>query len=125
MSSRRAKRDTKLVTAAKRVATACAFCGWEPPDPGILNAHHILPLCCGGLEEPENIVILCPNHHALSRYVSRREGASYMGPRTRQELLDALVSPARPMPDFQEMRRLMNVMRSTMTRSKNHREPWL
>ena len=34
-----------------------------PIDDGKLNVHHILPVCKGGGDEPENLVTLCINCH--------------------------------------------------------------
>ena len=34
-----------------------------PIDDGKLNVHHILPVCEGGGDEPENLVTLCVDCH--------------------------------------------------------------
>lgn len=39
----------------------CVVCGFDE----IVEVHHIHPKYLGGSEEPENLVLLCPNHHAL------------------------------------------------------------
>lgn len=38
----------------------CKICGWI----GRTHLHHIIPLSKQGLDIPENIVELCPNHHS-------------------------------------------------------------
>jgi hypothetical protein len=50
---------------------ACDVCGW----PGaliadslrgkVLHAHHVEPLSAGGDDEWSNMLLLCPNHHAV------------------------------------------------------------
>jgi hypothetical protein len=45
----------------------CQLCGSMPLDGDfgeLSEGHHIEWLCRGGLDEKENIMILCPNHHA-------------------------------------------------------------
>lgn len=49
----------------------CEVCGWSPPSwrhqPGaMLEMHHMKPVALGGPHSPDNVVILCPNHHALA-----------------------------------------------------------
>jgi len=39
----------------------CAVCGFDE----IVEVHHIIPRALGGKDYPENLVLLCPNHHAL------------------------------------------------------------
>lgn len=78
--------------------TPCALCGWSIPlllrrDPerSGVQAHHITHVAAGGSErDPDNIVALCPNHHALAHVVfPRREGAVY-GPASKAEFLERL-----------------------------------
>lgn len=80
----------------------CEVCGWTPPvvlDPKGegrgLCVHHVVPVACGGSDEDENLVLLCPNHHAIADNLGRTrsrglEGNRYFGPRTREELLETL-----------------------------------
>ena len=56
-----------------RAGTAvCDVCGW-----GFVNgrglavcvAHHVVPYSCGGGYGPENLILLCPNHHATAHHL--------------------------------------------------------
>lgn len=40
----------------------CFVCGFDE----IVEVHHILPKHKGGTDDIENLVLLCPNHHALA-----------------------------------------------------------
>lgn len=40
----------------------CIVCGFDE----ITEVHHIVPQSHGGTDEPDNLVLLCPNHHALA-----------------------------------------------------------
>lgn len=44
----------------------CSFCGLE--DPRVLQVHHRLPLSKGGTSDPENLVTLCRNCHAIEHW---------------------------------------------------------
>ena len=39
----------------------CYFCGYDK----VLSEHHIIRKCDGGTNEKNNIIIICPNCHAL------------------------------------------------------------
>lgn len=43
---------------------SCVCVADHNPNPMELNRHHILPLGEGGLDEPDNVVWLCPTSHA-------------------------------------------------------------
>ena len=66
-------------------ALNCAACGWAAPAALVgrggdmmVHAHHVVPVACGGSDDPANIVPLCPNHHALAhRLGSQRRGVWY------------------------------------------------
>ena len=54
----------------------CAVCGWHPPTflsnvhkRTFLAIHHLIPVASGGSDEDENLIILCPNCHALADYL--------------------------------------------------------
>lgn len=75
----------------------CEACGWVPPivATSLLHGHHALPVECGGLNHDGNLVLLCPNDHALAHHIVtvRREAftmPSAEGPATRDTLLAAL-----------------------------------
>lgn len=40
----------------------CYVCGFDE----VVEVHHIVPRAIGGKDHPENLVLLCPNHHALA-----------------------------------------------------------
>lgn len=76
-----------------RGAGVCEVCGWEPPQKKLLHTHHVIPLCHGGTNDPENLVVLCPNHHAVAHSVSPRTRRAYLGPTTKASLLEKLGLP--------------------------------
>jgi 5-methylcytosine-specific restriction endonuclease McrA len=41
----------------------CAICDYKHSI--ILEIHHIVPVCCGGGKEEGNLILICPNCHAL------------------------------------------------------------
>lgn len=71
----------------------CEVCGWilRPGDWRSLHAHHVIPVSCGGSDRRENLMVVCPNHHAAAHRCGRRRKAGYDGPRTREDLLRAIV----------------------------------
>ncbi len=72
----------------KRGITQCEHCNWTPPEPSMLHAHHVIPLGCGGPDTKKNIIVLCPNCHAVAHWVTKRpvSGQRYSGPTTRAAL---------------------------------------
>ena len=50
----------------------CMVCGWDIA----VEVHHVLERRNGGRNEPENLAVLCPNHHRMA----------HLGLLTRQEL---------------------------------------
>ncbi len=40
----------------------CQVCGW---DEARCDVHHIVEWSEGGTDEPDNLIVLCPNHHRL------------------------------------------------------------
>ena len=40
---------------------SCAYCGFNE----FVEVHHIKPRKGGGRDEPNNLILLCPNHHRL------------------------------------------------------------
>lgn len=48
--------------AKKRDKYACRICGFSLA----VHGHHIIPKKLGGTNDLDNIVTLCPNHHALA-----------------------------------------------------------
>lgn len=87
------------VRRAKTGEMRCAVCKWAPPAQiavrrglNLLHAHHVVPLACGGSNDEENLVILCPNHHALAHRVGQQNGARWYGAPTPNELVAELTA---------------------------------
>ena len=76
----------------------CESCGWRPPTleyvslDSIMNVHHIVPCCEGGTHTDDNLILLCPNCHAIAHsiYCVPWHGRS----KTRPWLLSSLRDPA-------------------------------
>ena len=85
-------RNKSLARARKklRAELGCEVCGWVEAGWESLHAHHVIPLACGGQDGVDNILVLCPNHHALAHTVGRRSYWKYSGPLSRQQMIDAL-----------------------------------
>ena len=56
----------------------CAVCGWSLPSTSHnpqrgCAFHHIIPVCEGGSNSDENLILLCPNCHTMAHagYLSR------------------------------------------------------
>ncbi len=70
----RTLRDTNLTTKLKELyAHRCQVCGFHiqlSNNRYYSEAHHIIPLGKPhhGSDVPENIIILCPNHHVMMDY---------------------------------------------------------
>lgn len=87
-------RDHHLGLSLKRARAeaGCEACSWTlgPEHWRTLHAHHVIPLSCGGEDTNENMVVLCPNHHAVAHARWRRDYNRWTGPRNRAQLLVAL-----------------------------------
>lgn len=70
----RVLRDTNLVRKLKLLhSNSCQICGLQIQLPNgklYSEAHHIIPLGTphNGSDTPENIIVLCPNHHVMCDY---------------------------------------------------------
>ena len=81
-----------------KAGTACEVCGWSFNRRDILRsvhclitAHHVIPVACSGTSEPDNLVLLCPNCHAIAHDIwGKPRGGEWRGPKTRDELLSSL-----------------------------------
>lgn len=65
-------RSSKLASELKaEYDGACQLCGARafPDTPQIAETHHIEWLCRGGVDSRNNMIVLCPNHHALVHFV--------------------------------------------------------
>jgi len=62
------RRDSKLVRDLKRLYDGrCQICAARPFDGqfgALTEGHHIMWLCRGGADSHNNVILLCPNHHA-------------------------------------------------------------
>jgi hypothetical protein len=92
MEMARLKRDGHAARRyrRKRATGGCEVCGWKPPAQTVLAVHHVIPLACGGTDADENLIVLCPKHHALARSVGKRTGKRYSGPRNKASFTLAL-----------------------------------
>jgi len=62
------KNNRKLINTLKdRYSSRCQVCdvGWEKYNVSIAEAHHIEKFSITQNDEPNNILIVCPNHHRL------------------------------------------------------------
>ena len=66
----------------------CEFCAWRAPSVSILHVHHVLPIAHGGTNDLANLVLLCPNHHAVAHYMFPM--SSQIQAQSRAELFTAL-----------------------------------
>lgn len=68
------ERDSEVVKAVKRRAVngCCEFCGKEgfrTASGGFyLEAHHVIPLNCGGLDDVRNVVAICADDHRRAHF---------------------------------------------------------
>ena len=88
---------TEAATIGPKLKAAygcCRCCTWMPPftldnPTGLLHAHHIVEVSKGGGNGADNLIVLCPNCHAVAgRLTAEREAANHDAPTlTRPELL--------------------------------------
>ena len=60
-------RDSNNCITARKMATShygnkCQICGFDT----VINVHHIVPRSSGGKNRLDNLIVLCPNHHAMA-----------------------------------------------------------
>lgn len=80
----------KLQVVADGVAT-CEGCAWQIPErfvSRIMHVHHVTPVSWGGDNNPSNLVVICPNCHAIAHEILATRNLD--NPLTRQELLAIL-----------------------------------
>lgn len=74
LRNERIKRYQRIVKLLKqKYDNRCQLCGYSfPMDNGLgyCEAHHIKWLSEDGSQSPENVIILCANHHRLFHYAS-------------------------------------------------------
>ena len=68
----RIKRVKSIVDALKeKYHYKCQICGFNfkmKNGNEYCEAHHLVPLSTGGSQMPENVIIICPNHHRMLHY---------------------------------------------------------
>lgn len=83
----------------KKGFKTCQVCGWVPPsflcpkgEPWrALDLHHVIQKSKGGTDDHSNLLLLCPNHHRLAHFLSRRiRTGGQVGLKDRSELLQLL-----------------------------------
>lgn len=61
-------RNRRLAASLReRYGGRCQLCKWDPPNvygAHICEAHHMQWLSRGGADELDNLILVCPNHHA-------------------------------------------------------------
>ncbi len=68
------ERDSEVVKAVKRraVSGCCELCGKEgfrTASGGFyLEAHHVIPLNCGGLDDVRNVIAICADDHRRAHF---------------------------------------------------------
>ncbi len=91
--------DLRRTLAREGVRPACESCGWSLPEglgASAVTAHHAIPLAAGGGDVEDNLVLLCPNHHAIAHrlwpLVGKKSAArkGYDGPRSPAEVVEEL-----------------------------------
>jgi predicted restriction endonuclease len=53
----------------------CFVCGWSDPTIPpyfLLEVHHITRVEHGGTNTPDNYILLCPIHHRIADYLSKK-----------------------------------------------------
>lgn len=85
-------RELALSYKRTRAETGCEVCGWSLGADAweALHAHHVVPLSCGGADSYDNLIALCPNHHAIAHRTGRRDYYRWTGPRSKGQLLAVL-----------------------------------
>jgi hypothetical protein len=74
-----------------RLDGGCEVCGWSPPEPctaRALHVHHVVPVAHGGDDSDRNLLLVCPNHHAVAHALRRVYDSTLLA--TREDVIDAL-----------------------------------
>ncbi len=103
------KRSSAVVYASKRVQGICEHCKWIPPVRTMLHAHHVVPIARGGPDVATNLIVLCPNCHAVAHWVTRQ--LSDVSDLTRQRLQVLMSHEVDNSPLQGDKRRLMESVR--------------
>lgn len=107
MTARRNSVVSDFKRAAKRAQ--CEVCRWRPPEAlrvveegrGILHAHHVFPVACGGPDTAENLILVCPSCHVIAHRLGRMidggaDAKVWSGPQSRRELFACFAILKRP-----------------------------
>lgn len=86
----------KVVRAIKEQSAneeflTCEACDWSHPMPEatkVMHVHHVVPISRGGDNEETNLILLCPNCHAVAHLLMDRG----LSAATRDDLLPILQS---------------------------------
>lgn len=65
--------------------STCENCAIILPAASMLHMHHTVPVSRGGSDGFDNLILLCPNCHAIAHWLDRQIDASKR-PRDRHEL---------------------------------------
>lgn len=52
----------KYTHVYEKFSGKCAVCSFDE----VVEVHHIIPQRAGGTDDPDNLILLCPNHHAMA-----------------------------------------------------------
>ena len=76
---------------------SCEVCGWVPPaivaeasGADMMPVHHLRGVASGGDHSRENLILLCPNCHAIAHSVFRQGFGSTDAPADRGEFISCL-----------------------------------
>lgn len=90
------------------VQSRCEVCRWRPPKAlraspaakGLLHAHHVVPVSCGGPDDHENLILVCPTCHAVAHamgaIVPVADRKVWAGPLNKRELFWCFALLERP-----------------------------
>lgn len=80
---------------ADQGAVRCEACGWRAPTGltgsgrvALIHIHHVVPLSCGGANNDENLLALCPNHHSIAHRLGSINQGKWFGAKSKMELLE-------------------------------------
>lgn len=75
-------------TILSKTGGVCEACHTKMPEVEMLHIHHVMPVSRGGTNAMSNVVVVCPNCHALAHWMDRTFGATR--PDDTPSLLEAL-----------------------------------
>jgi 5-methylcytosine-specific restriction endonuclease McrA len=77
--------------AMRYFAPKCIVCGWDIS----VDIHHVIPKSKGGINTPDNLAVLCPNHHRMAglNLISTDELLTYVQSALSSESTNSTISP--------------------------------